>query len=152
MSAKKNTTRRKAQVTQGRSKPTSKKGDAPEKKKGVLDLPDLSIRSDFEKGAEFYEWETDGLIYEAMLSDPTCPVAFREAFTSIFLDHLFTRCEPTHPCHIRAFFLLVVTSLQESIPADAVTAVNILRTLRETLAPELTEKILAALNGDGLEV
>jgi hypothetical protein len=90
MSAKKNTTSRKAKVTQGRSKPASKKGDAPEKKKGVLDLPDLSIRSDFEKNAEFYSWETDGLIYEAMLSDPTCPVAFREAFTNIFFDHLFT--------------------------------------------------------------
>jgi hypothetical protein len=152
ISAKKNTTSHKAKVTQGRSKPASKKADAQEKRKAVLDLPDLSIRSDFEKNDEFYSWETDGLIYEAMLSDPTCPKAFREAFTNIFLDHLFTQCEPTHPCHISAFFLLVVTSLQESIPADAVTAVNILRTLRETLAPELTEKILAALNGDGLEV
>jgi hypothetical protein len=87
-----------------------------------------------------------------MLSDPTCPVAFREAFTNIFLDHLYTKVEPAHPCYISAFFLLVVTSLQESIPADAAAAVDILRTLRETLAPELTEKILAALNGDGLEV
>lgn len=145
MSTKKNTTGRKAKVTQGRSKSAFKKGGAPEKKKGVLDFPDLSIGSDFEKGAVFYEWETDGLIYEAMLSSPECPQAFREAFTNIFLDHLFTRCEPAHPCYISAFFLLCVTSLQESIPADAVTAVNILRTLRETLAPELTEKILASM-------
>jgi hypothetical protein len=88
MSAKKSTTGRKAKVTQGRSKPASKKADAQEK--GELTFPDLSIETSFSKNAEFYSWETDGLIYAEMLSSPECPQAFREAFTNIFLDHLFT--------------------------------------------------------------
>jgi hypothetical protein len=48
MSAKKNTTGRKAKVTQGRSKPASKKADAQEKE-GELTFPDLSIKTSFSK-------------------------------------------------------------------------------------------------------
>jgi hypothetical protein len=118
-------------------------------KKGSLTF-DVTIQTRFGKDDEFYQWETDGLIYAEMLSRADCPAAFRQAFNRIFTDHLYTKVEPTHPCLISAFFPLVMLSLQESVPADAETAVSILRTLRETLAPELTEQILGELYEKGV--
>src|ERR1043165_1767562 len=130
--SEKNTTARKRKGTQGRSKQAS------EQQK--IEYPDLTfevtIGSRFGKDEKFYGWETDSLIYAGMLKDPECPQAFRQAFKNIFIDHLLTKCDPPHPGNIAGIFLLTVASLQDDAPCDADTAVEILRTLRETLAPE----------------
>jgi hypothetical protein len=148
MSAKKNTTGRKAKVTQGRSQ---KAIETKEQEGPPTALIELRLRTDHAGIAEYFTWETDGLIYSKMLSSPECPKAFRETFTNLFTDHLLSKCETAHPFYISAFFPLVMLALQDSIPCDSVAIADALRTLRETLAPELTEKILAALEGDGLE-
>lgn len=151
MSAKKNTTSRKAKVTQGRSK---KADETKEQKRPPVLSFELSVRTDSgELPDDFYEWETDGIIYARLLSLPDCPASFRRAFTSIFIDFLLCGCDATHPNNISAFFPLTLMSMQGSAPCDAATIVGVLRTLREQLAPEQTKKIITALevDGEGLE-
>jgi hypothetical protein len=102
---------------------------------------------------EITEWQIDAAIYSAMLSRPDCPESFRQAFTDIFTEHLLKEIiGTTSPDLIELIFPLIVTHLQGWIPADAQRTVSILRTLRETLAPELTTEIQDALDGDGLLV
>lgn len=111
---------------------------------------DVTLRVDQERDEEFYRWETDGIIYSEMLGSPDCPAAFRMAFKTIFIDHLLTKCETTNPRCITTFFPLVMLCLQDNAPVESRAIAAALRTLREELAPGLTEKILAQLNGDGL--
>ena len=101
---------------------------------------------------ELEEWKVDGAIYAHMLSRPDCPKAFREAFSSVFVEHLFEECQAAHPAIIATLFPLVVGHLQGWIPAEADRAVRILRTLRDTLAPELYQQTLGQLEGEGLAV
>jgi hypothetical protein len=106
---------------------------------------DLSVKGEWASQQEVNEWEIDGAIYAAMLSHRDCPQSFREAFTTIFTEHLLSECEAAHPHWIRHFFPLVVLSMQGSIPVDALRVVEVLRTLRETLAPALTKEIQDAM-------
>jgi hypothetical protein len=94
---------------------------------------------------ELEEWKIDGAIYAAMLSRNDCPEAFRRAFTNIFAEHLFNECQAAHPSIIGTLFPLIVGHLQDWIPAEADRTVRILRTLRETLAPEPVKQILDEL-------
>jgi hypothetical protein len=125
----KDTTRAKREGTQGRTKTVNLK---------------LNIEEGYGRLVE--SWKKEGTIYAALLASRECPDAFRQAFANIFTDHLLAVCKPTHPCYIKAFFPLAALALEGDEPATVDAVVNVLRTLRETLAPELTEKILAGLS------
>jgi hypothetical protein len=108
----------------------------------------VDIRFRHTSGEELEEWKIDGAIYAHMLSRPDCPEAFRRAFTDIFTEHLFEECQAAHPAIIATLFPLVVGHLQGWIPVEAYRTVLVLRTLRDTLAPELAKKIRDELKCD----
>jgi hypothetical protein len=106
---------------------------------------DLSIESDEASEGEVREWELDGVIYGHMLHHRACPPAFREAFNNIVIEHLLKPCVTEGVHEIDVLFPLAVLALQGWIPAEAYRTVLVLRTLRDTLAPELYKEILDAL-------
>jgi hypothetical protein len=107
--------------------------------RGVLQLEDVETSEATRD--EIEEWKLDGAIYAEMLSTNKCPKSFRDAFTAIFEQRLLEPCHASHPLFISTFFPLVVLSFQGFEPAEALEVVEVLRLLRETLAPELTRKI-----------
>jgi hypothetical protein len=113
---------------------------------------DMDVLLHHTSSEELEEWKIDGIIYAALLGHPKCPEAFRKAFVSVFTEHLFNECQTDYAPLVRILFPLVVGHLQGQIPAEAYRAVLILRTLRETLAPDLTKEIQEKLEGEGLEM
>ena len=88
-------------------------------------------------------WKEDGEIYAEMFSDLDLPIAFKDAFRSIFLDQLVARADFMHPDGLAAAFPLVMICLQGHEPVTSDTLRDVLVTLRETLAPEVTERAIA---------
>ena len=80
----------------------------------------------------------DGEIYAEMFSDLELPIAFKDAFKSIFLDQLVARCDFMHPDALAAAFPLVMICLQGNEPVTSDTLIDTLTRLRETLAPEVS--------------
>jgi hypothetical protein len=100
---------------------------------------------------DFHTWEMDGLIYSEMLGSRECPAAFRRAFESLFLSHLMHKVDTTKPYNISAFYPLVMLCLRDNAPCEAAAIADALRTLREELAGDLTEKILAEMDDDSVK-
>lgn len=111
---------------------------------------DLTIELSDTRPGELEEWKIDGVLYAAMLARQDCPKAFREAFASIFDEHLFSECRTSNPRAVEFLFPLVVGLLQSEIPADALRTVEILHTLRDTLAPALYQELRKKFETVGL--
>lgn len=113
---------------------------------------DLTVELTDIPSQELEERKIEGFLYASMLRRPDCPQAFREAFTNIFIEHLWNECGEAVIRDIDFFFPLVVGLLQGWIPADANRTVEILRTLQETLAPKLYQELKEKFESEGLEV
>lgn len=143
---KKDTTRPSRKGTQGRSKTRAQTSAAPQ-------AEEITVRFPFGSLSKIEElipgWQKDGEIYARLLANNDCPVAFREAFKAIFYDQLLPMADFGHPLNITAFFPLILISAQGSHPIEADTIVQTLIHLRETLAAELSEKVLAEVRKEG---
>jgi hypothetical protein len=106
----------------------------------------LNVRADRATTDDLIKrWQSEGEVYARLLASNDCPAAFRAAFVNIFTSQLLTKVDATHPAVIGAFFPLVMVALQGNEPCTSDAVVDCLVTLRETLAGELTDRILAEL-------
>lgn len=99
------------------------------------------------KDERLARWQDDGEIYARLLGNSECPDAFRCSFNDLFIDHLLANAEVTQPQYIAAFYVLTLIALEGNDVAASQYIGAALITLRETLAPELTEKVLAEMKG-----
>lgn len=97
--------------------------------------------------ADIKRWLDEGEIYGRLLASHECPEAFRSAFNNIFTDHLLGSAEATYTPYVAAFYTLVNMALDGNDVAAQQYIGAALVTLRETLAPELTEKVTAEMKG-----